>query len=354
MRQVLSVSVAEPKSGGTTEPTGPAAQTSNPSGRHRRRALIGSLVERFSIVGVWIIMIGVYWIVSPHQFMRTGTFHTIFASQQALVFLALALTCAFVVDEFDLSVASILGLSATLVPVLYVLHHVNIGLSIVIALLASIVAGAFNGFLVVVVGVNPIVVTLGSGTLLLGVALGLSNLEAIGGLPTGLANVANQPFLGLPVSFYYGLVLAAVLTYTLRYTPLGRSMVFVGSNREVARLAGINVNRIRFGAYVASGTICGIGGIIAVCGVGGFDPSVSQTYLLPGFSAVFLGTAIVSPGRFNPPGTMIAIYFLVTGIIGLQIIGFAGWISQVFYGGALVVAVSVSALVRRSHVSVPG
>ena len=66
--------------------------------------------------------------------------------------------------------------------------------------------------------------------------------------------------------------------------------------------------------------------------VGGFDPNSSPTYLLPALSATFLGTAVIKPGRFNPMGTMVAIYFLVTGIVGLQLLGYTGWVSDVFYG----------------------
>ena len=212
--------------------------------------------------------------------------------------------------------------------------------------------GALNGFLVIVIRVSPIVATLGTGTLWYGVALGLTNLEAVGGLPTSIALVANYDILGLPLSFYYGVLLMLAIAYVLRYTPFGRQLIFVGANREVARLAGVSVNRLRFVAYLLSGTLCGVGGVIFVCGLGGFDPASSQAYLLPAFSAVFLGMAVVRPGTFNPFGTMIAIYFLSTGIVGLEIIGVAGWISNVFYGAALVIAVSISALVRRRQLGV--
>ncbi len=65
------------------------------------------------------------------------------------------------------------------------------------------------------------------------------------------------------------------------------------------------------------------------------------------FAAVFLGTAIIEPGRFNPVGTFIGIYFLETGILGLQLFGLQAWVSPVFYGGVLVVAVTISTLLRR-------
>ena len=81
--------------------------------------------------------------------------------------------------------------------------------------------------------------------------------------------------------------------------------------------------------------------------LGGYNPTTSDSYLLPVFAAVFLGTAIIEPGRFNPIGTFIGIYFLETGILGLQLLGLQAWVSPVFYGGVLVVAVTISTLLRR-------
>jgi ribose transport system permease protein len=109
--------------------------------------------------------------------------------------------------------------------------------------------------------------------------------------------------------------------------------VFVGANREVARLAGINVDRIRAGAYVAASLIAGLAGVLLVASVGGFDPTASASYLLPALAAVFLGTAIVLPGQFNPMGTFLGIYFPATGILGLQLLGYTGWVQDAFYGG---------------------
>jgi ribose transport system permease protein len=198
-----------------------------------------------------------------------------------------------------------------------------------------------------VVGVNIIVVTLGMSSLLLGIALAIAHLQTISGLSASFSKIALLDVGGLPISFYYGVAIVLVFAYVLGFTPLGRHMQFVGSNREVSRLAGIRVNWIRFGAFVMAGLLCGVGGVVISAGLGGFDPSSSVTYLLPTVSAVFLGTAVIQPGRFNPLGTLIGVYFLATGILGLQELGYAGWISDVFYGAALIVAVSLSTIVRR-------
>ena len=304
--------------------------------------------ERYAIVAVWGLMALFYLAIEPSRFGTSGTFKTIFGSQAALVFLSMAFLCTVIVGEFvDLSVAGILGLCATIVPVLTVMHGMDVALACVIAVAVGVICGVINGFLVVKVGVNIIVVTLGMSTLLLGIALAISDLHSVSGLSAGFSDIALLDVLGLPISFWYGIVIVLVFAYVLGFTPLGRHMRFVGSNREVSRLAGIRVDRIRFGAFVASGFLCGLGGVVIAAGLGGFDPSSSVTYLLPTVSAVFLGTAVVQPGRFNPIGTLIGVYFLATGILGLQQLGYAGWISDVFYGTALIVAVSLSTIVRR-------
>src|ERR687885_439369 len=304
--------------------------------------------ERYAIVAVWGLMILFYSAVEPSRFATSGTFKTIFSSQAALVFLAMAFLCTVIVGEFvDLSVAGILGLCATVVPVLSVMHDVPVWLSSVIAVLIGVAAGAINGALVVGLGVNIIVVTLGMSTLLLGIAAAIAHLHVVSGLSASYSKIALLDVGGLPISFWYGIVIVLVFAYVLGFTPLGRHMRFVGANREVNRLAGIRVNRIRFGAFVMAGLLSGLGGVVTTAGLGGFDPSSSVSYLLPTVSAVFLGTAVVQPGRFNPIGTLVGVYFLETGILGLQELGYAGWISDVFYGAALIVAVSLSTIVRR-------
>ena len=312
-----------------------------------RRSWADQALHRFAVVGIWAAMLLVYIGMEPGKILRAATFQSIFGSQQALVFLALAALTTLVVGEFDLSVASVMGVSATVVPVLAVNHGMNVALASLIAVGVAALCGLVNAFVIVVVGVEGFVVTLGSGTLLVGLTVLISNSTTVFGLGSNLARITLTDFLGLPLSFYYGLALAVAFAYILSFTPLGRHIAFVGANREVARLVGIRVGLIRFMSYVTGSTIAGIGGVLLVAGLGGFDPSSSAEYLLPALSAVFLGTAVVQPGRFNPLGTVIGIYFLATGILGLQLMGLGGWIEDAFYGAALVIAVAASSMVRR-------
>lgn len=303
--------------------------------------------SRFAVIGVWVLLAVLFGALRPDTFLTSGSFKVIFGSQQALVFLTASLLCTIVVGEFvDMSGASNFGLAAIFVAVMTVDHGWNVWLAAVAAVLISTLVGFVNGWLVVKVGVNTIVVTLGMSTLLLGLALWISHLMPVSGLPSSFRTISSQTVLGLPISFFYGLVLMLGFAYLLQFTPLGRNMRFVGENREVSRLAGVRVTRVRWGAFTLAGLIAGLGGVLSAAATGGFDPNVSQSYLLPIFAATFLGTAILQPGRFNPLGTLVAVYFLATGVLGLQLLGATSWVSDVFYGGVLVVAVTISTVLR--------
>lgn len=327
------------------EYTGAVAVSSSKSSARSR---LGSFSSRYALIGIWVLMIALYGVLEPEKFLQPSIFRTILGSQQALIFLTAALLCTIIVGEFvDMSVASNFGLAATLTAVLYVNLHWNVWLGALLAVVISTLVGVVNGYLVVKIGVNTIVVTLGMGTFLLGIALWSSNLMPVAGLPKSFAKIALTNVAGVQVSFWISILLMLVFTYIMTFTPLGRNMRFVGENREVSRLAGVRVTRIRWGAFIFGGLIAGLGGVLAAAATGGFDASSSQAYLLPVFAATFLGTAVITPGRFNPLGTLIAVYFLATGVLGLQLLGATSWVTSVFYGGVLVIAVTISTILHN-------
>ncbi len=323
-----------------------AAERDTDWGRQHRFG-VGDLGARYSLVAVWLVMVAAFAILKPQQFMSQASFVTIFGSQSVLVILTLSLIITLGISEFDLSAAAVLGLAATIIATLNVVYRVPVAWTVAVALLAGLGVGAANGLLVVRLGVNVLVATLGMGTFLVGIAMWISNSVTIAGISDSLIAVTTNTIFGLPYSFYFALLLAAALWYVMDHTPMGRYLLFVGSGREVARLAGVRVDRIRIGAFVVSGGVSALAGVVEAGTLGAFQASQAPSYLLPAFAAAFLGSTVVQPGRFNAWGSVIAIYFLITGITGLVIVGLSGWINQVFYGGALVVAVTVSSLVRN-------
>jgi ribose transport system permease protein len=307
------------------------------------------LAERFGLVLLWGVVVVIFSLLAPATFPTVANFSTIFGTQAVLLVLTLGLLVSLSVGEFDLSVASVMGFGTVLVALLSAQDHWPLLAAIAVTLVAGLAIGAVNALLVVRGGISSFVVTLGTGTLLTGLGYGMSNSETIGGLPGGLVTAVSKQILDLPLAFYYGVGLCVALWYVFNYVPLGRHLVFVGEGREVARLSGLRVQRIRAGALITCSLVATLAGIMQAGVVGAADPSGGPTFLLPAFASAFLGATAIRPGRFNAWGTFVAVYFLVTGITGLQLLGYTGWVQNVWYGGSLVVAVAVArfAEVRR-------
>jgi ribose transport system permease protein len=262
--------------------------------------------------------------------------------------LTLALLVPLTAGDYDLSVAATMGVSGMTLAILNVNHGWSIGTAIAAAIGVGVVIGVINGGVVVLLGIDSLIATLGTSTFISGVILWISNSQTISGISFDLIDyVVVKQVLGIPLAFYYGIALGLVMFYVFEFMPVGRRLLFVGRGRSVARLSGIHVMRLRWSAFVVSGMISAFAGVLYVGTLGSADPTSSLSFLLPAFAAAFLGATTIMPGRFNPIGSIAAVYFLVTGITGLQLLGVQTFVQQLFYGGALVLAVALSQLARR-------
>lgn len=319
--------------------------------QERREAALarawGRFAERLALPVVWAAIIILFGALKPESFLTTGNFSAMFSSQTSLLVLALALMIPLTAGDYDLSVASIAGLSSMVVAVLNVNHHWSIWAAVIAAMVVSLLIGAVNALVSIAIGVDTLIVTLGMGTLLEGVVSWLGGSTTVSGISNGLVKVvvANR-FLGLPLEFWYGILACAVLWFFLEFTPVGRRLLIVGRGREVARLSGMRVKAIRGGALICSAGMGGLAGILLAGTTGAADPTSAPLLLLPAFAAAFLGATTISPGRFNAWGCLVAVLFLVTGITGLQQLGAQTYVQNLFYGAALIVAVVLSYAVR--------
>jgi ribose transport system permease protein len=329
-------------------PAAPVPDVGN-SLTHKRR--IG-LAERGAIPVVLVLLFIVFSVLSPHIFFTGSNVRVIIEGQATLLLLALAVTLPLRAGEFDLSVASVMVLSGCVVGVLSGQHHVPIGVSLLAAFLIGVVTGVVNAFFVVIVGVDALIATLGTMTVLTGIASAISGNNLVTGIPKALTSFAGYDFLGLTTPVWLGWLLAVILWYLYDFTPLGRFLLFVGGSRNAADLAGLRVARIRFGTFIGAGMISAIAGILLAGTLTAVDPSSGSAYVLAPYAAAFLGTATVQIGRFNVWGTVIGLYLLAVGIAGLQLLGVQAWIGDVFNGAALVLAVAFarySGLLGRSR-----
>jgi ribose transport system permease protein len=318
--------------------------------RHYRKKSLtfGDYLERFALIIAWVVLIIVFTVLAPSSFFTVDNLTTMLSTQTVLVILALAVEIPLTAGDYDLSLAATLTMAGMIVAVLNAQDHVPLVFAVLVALGFGAGAGWVNGFFSMVFGIDPFIVTLGMGTVITGLVLWISQSHTISGVSQWLSNwvVVNRLF-GISLEFYYGLILCIALYYFFDFTSIGRRILFVGRGRNVARLSGIRVGRTRWLCFIAAGLIAAAGGVLYTGTAGAADPVSGTTFMLPAFAAVFLGSTTITPGRFNPWGTFIAVYFLVTGITGLAILGVQTWVQDVFYGGALVIAVSVSQVVKK-------
>lgn len=308
--------------------------------------------ERFALLGVWALLIIGFSIAMPSSFFNWGNFSIMFASYAPAALLALAIIIPLTAGDYDLSVGATLTLTASTIGVLNVWQQMPILLVLVIVLLMGVAVGLFHALFIIYFRVPSLVVTLGSTSLMSGIVQWITNSSTIGGIDNGLIMAAvGYRLFGIPYAFYYALVAALVMWYIFDYTPLGRRLLFVGRGREVARLNGIAVDKVRVGALVMSAVLASVAGILYAGVLGSADPYSGLNYLLPAFAAAFLGATTIQPGRFNPWGTIVAVYFLATGITGLSMLGIPLWVTNVFNGGALILAVTISQITRGREAS---
>lgn len=319
-----------------------------------KEGFAANLGQRFALVGAWIVVIAIFGALRPSTFLTTSNFASIFGTQAPQLVLTLGLLIPLTTGDYDLSVAGVLSLSAMLLGVLNAEHHMPVLLVILICLGMGALVGAINGAFVIGFEIDPFIVTLGTGTLLSGIVLWISHSNTISGISDSLSNaVVVDRFLGIPLEFFYALALCLLVWYFFELTVLGRRLLFVGRSKSVARLSGLRVNRLRWGALIASGLISAFAGVLYAGTLGAADPTSGQSFLLPAFAGAFLGATAIQPGRFNPWGAFVAVYFLVTGITGLSFLGVESFIQDIFYGCALVIAVALSHVGHLKRLRLP-
>jgi ribose transport system permease protein len=305
-------------------------------------------VEASALPLLFLIVVVVFGVIEPSTFISIGNAASVFGTNTVLLLVTAAVLLPLILGEFDLSVGAVAGLSAMVTATVNVEYHLPILLAVLVALAAVAMVGALNALLIVLFDNNSFIVTLAMGTAVTGIVYWISASETISGTSAAFSTwVFGNTFLGIPLEFYYGLAIMLVAWYVLEMTPLGQRMTFVGQSRAVATLSGIRVRRIRVLTFIAAALIAGLAGAVQVGTAGSANPTNGPDLLLPAFAAAFLGSTTIRPGRSNVAGAVIAVYFLAVGIDGLELLGVQNYVHDIFYGVALVVAVTSSQLLKR-------
>lgn len=305
-----------------------------------RRYSLG--LDRFSALYLWAIFIVVFGIWTPSSFLSSITLHSIATTQAVSAIVAIAVLIPLACGEFDLSVGANANLCGIVAILLQVNLHWNVAATILVSTLIGVGVGALNGFLVVRLGVSSFIATLGMTSILSALLVIVTGGQQPPPVTSpGWNNFTQHTVGGFQIIFLYMLVIGLVAWWLLAATPAGRYIFAIGGNLEAARLSGVRVDRWRWLTLVMSGGIAGLAGVLYTSQTG---PSLTfgADLLLPAFAAAFLGSTQLQPGRFNVWGTLLAIYVLATGVQGLQLVSGVEWLSDMFNGVALILAVALA------------
>ena len=324
----------------------PSAESTPHAKTSRTRGIVFA-VQRYGLLLLFALVVVGFSAMMPESFATVLNFRNITANQSVLAIVTLAAIIPLIGGHFDLSIGA--GLGATSIATASLLSH---GTPLWVAAIAGIALGAavglLNGVMVAKLGVNALITTLGIATILTGLTVKYTGgLSIITGIPDSLTDFGAGTWLGLPRTLYVLGVVSLLVWYLLEHTPYGRELHAVGANALAARLVGVGVDRIVILSFVATGTLVGFAGVLQVARQGGGNPQIGASFTLPVLSSAFLGATTVHPGRFNVPGTLLAVFFLATSVSGLALAGVDNWVESLFNGTALVLAVGLSTVLGR-------
>ncbi|WP_250282446.1 MULTISPECIES: ABC transporter permease [unclassified Frankia] len=308
-----------------------------------------SLGERFGLL-VLIVAIIVAWSVRfPDTFATVHNWQIIGSSQSVNLIIALALMVPLLSNNFDLSVGSTASLASMLTAGLMARNGWNLLEAVLMVLVIGLLIGAVNGLLVTRFGLNGLIATLGSATVLDGTQSWYShNLSISSGFSQKLVDFGTATVWKIPWLTVVALLIALVTGYVVAQTPFGRRLVAVGSSSPAARLVGVRVDRLVLASYMTSGGLAAAGGVLLLAQQGSATPGTTGIgVLLPALAAVYLGASTWTPGQFNVVGTILGLVLVAVIVSGLTLGGAATWVSGVADGGALILAVGASAAFRR-------
>ena len=300
-----------------------------------------------TIIGLFA-MIMAFSVLSPKAFPSFANFTNVLNQTSLVMILAGGLTLAVIVGELDLSVGFGASLHGILVTGLIVHDKIPIPVAILIVVAAGALIGLVNGFIVTKMRVNSVIATLGTGTIITGLAFAYSaGVPIVAGVPEGFLQLSLGRWLwGIPNNIVVMAAVLGALWVLVEKTALGQEIQAVGGNASAARLAGINVDRVKILGFVIAGMCSALTGILLASRLGSGTASAADSYLLTAFAAVFLGSATLRDGEFHVFGTFIGALIIAVGFNGLNIFGAPTFSQYVFQGAILIVAVGLSSLGR--------
>ena len=297
------------------------------------------------LVGILVILFIFFSLTSP-VFLKTDTLMKLL--KQASIYGIIAIGMVFVITSsgIDISVGSVVGLSGIIVS-MCMLSGMGVMVSILIAILASVLVGLFNGVLVFDANVPPFIATMASMTIVRNIILLITGAKTISGLPKGFTAIAAGSVFGVPNLFLAWFAIILMSFFISKKTVFGRNIYSYGSNKEAARLSGINTRVTVYGVYVFCAVVCGIAGILLTSRLGNGVPTSGDGYELDAIAAAVVGGASLDGGEGSVIGTVLGAMIMAMLRQGGTLLGINSFIMEIIIGSLIALAVVIDKIRRR-------
>ena len=317
--------------------------------RGRRPSLSLGHIEGLPIILVFLLLVGLFIVTAPQVFLHWPIYLSFLTTVPPMLVLSIGLTLVVAAGEIDLSFPSTLAFSGFL----FSICESGLGspwLGILAALAGGALIGLVNGVLVACVGVPSIIVTIGTQFFWAGTASILS-----GGLSNALqeldGSVVYEVFAGnlfgfLPMQSLWAAGIAVLMWFILNRHRFGEHILFIGDNRQVARVAGINVVRETVKLFVLMGVLGGFAAVLLTLENLNYFSTQGQGYLLPALAGVFIGGTSVFGGTAAIAGTFFGTFIIGMLEAGIVATGIAGFWVQAIEGIVFVAAVTLHLVVE--------
>jgi rhamnose transport system permease protein len=312
-----------------------------------RRSLVETLgrARELSLLGVLALLVLGTTLAEP-RYLNSQNVRDILLNVSIVALLAIGQTIVVVTRNIDLSVGSILGISAFATGVLFADHHVAIPVAVVGGVLFGAFFGLINGAMVAFARVPSIVITLGTLYVIRGIDFAWAHGRQINAadMPDGFLSIGSSSVLGIPVLPLFTLVVLIAVGTFMRSARTGRELYAIGSNPDAAVLAGIRVSRRVLGAFIASGALAGLAGVLYAARYGTLDANAGNGQELAVVSAVVVGGVAINGGAGTVYGAALGALLLAairSALVVLQVNPF--W-EQAINGALLVIAIGLDRL----------
>ncbi|HVO55731.1 MAG TPA: ABC transporter permease, partial [Solirubrobacterales bacterium] len=332
-------------------PPPPAPQTP-PAGEGEGGRLAAVLrwlsFRNISAIYIFAVIFVVFSIWVPDTFLAESTWRAMIDSQAITALVAIGLVLAVSSGAFNLAIGAEVGFGAILVAWCLTKLGAPIPVALALTVLAGALIGLLSGLLITFARIDSFIATLGVSSVLLAAISWVSGDQQILNLSHTFQQLGTGEFLIFTWPVWIMIAVGIVVWYVLERTSAGRHIYATGGNIDAARLAGVKTRRVIILSLAGCGMITALAGVLLTSTIATGDPTVGPAYLLPAFTAVFLGSTQFREGRFNVLGTVLVVYVLAAGVKGFQLAGAPTWIPDLFNGVALLTAVALAKFQART------